>query len=110
MFAREFSAAKTYDSVEALLADPEIDAAYIATSAYVHAEQTIAAAQTGKHVLVEKPMAMSTAECRAMIEACQQQGVQLAVCYYQRLNARPASGGARHQKARELVEQGLSAK
>jgi len=98
-FAREFGAAKAYDSVEALLADPEIDAVYVATPVYAHAEQTISAARTGKHVLVEKPMAMSTTECRAMIEACQQQGVQLAVCYYQRFNAR-------HQKARELVEQG----
>jgi len=66
---------------------------------YLHAEQTIAAARAGKHVLVEKPMAMSTAECRAMIEACEQYGVQLMVCYYQRFNAR-------HQKVRELVQQG----
>lgn len=98
-FARAFDAAKAYDSVEALLADPEIDAVYIATPVYLHAEQTIAAAQAGKHVLAEKPMAMSTAECHAMIEACQQQKVQLMVCYYQRFNAR-------HQKAQELVRQG----
>jgi predicted dehydrogenase len=51
-------------------------------------------------------VATSTAECRAVIEACQQQGVQLMVCYYQRFDARPAPSGARHQKARELVEQG----
>ncbi|HIC88389.1 MAG TPA: Gfo/Idh/MocA family oxidoreductase [Anaerolineae bacterium] len=98
-FAREFGAAKAYDSVETLLADSEINAVYVATPVYLHAEQTIAAAQAGKHVLVEKPMAMSTAECQAMIEACQQHGTQLMVCYYQRFNVR-------HQKARELVQQG----
>ena len=98
-FATEFGAAKAYDRVETLLADPEIDAVYIATPVYVHARQTIAAAQTGKHVLVEKPMAMSMAECQAMIKACQQHGVQLMVCYYQRFNAR-------HQKARELIQGG----
>lgn len=98
-FAREFGAARAYDRVEELLADPEIDAVYIATPVYLHAAQTMAAAQAGKHVLVEKPMAMSTAECQAMIDACHQHGVQLMVCYYQRFNAR-------HQKARELVAQG----
>jgi predicted dehydrogenase len=98
-FAREFGAAKAYSGVEQVLADPEIDAVYIATPVHLHAEQTIAAARAAKHVLVEKPMAMSTAECRAMILACRQAGVKLMVCYYQRFNAR-------HIKARELVAEG----
>ena len=59
----------------------------------------IAAARAGKHVLVEKPMAMSAAECRHMIDACETHGVQLMVCYYQRFNAR-------HQKMRELLKAG----
>jgi predicted dehydrogenase len=98
-FAQEFGAAKAYDRVETLLADPDIDAVVIATPVYLHAGQTIAAAEAGKHVLVEKPMAMSTAECQAMIDACRQHQVQLAVFYYQRFNAR-------HQKVRQLVQQG----
>jgi predicted dehydrogenase len=98
-FAQEFGAAKAYSQVEEVLADPEIDAVYIASPVHLHAQQTMAAAQAGKHVLVEKPMAMSTAECRAMISACRQHGVQLMVCYYQRFNAR-------HIKLRELVAQG----
>jgi predicted dehydrogenase len=65
----------------------------------VHAEQTIAAARAGKHVLVEKPMAMSTDQCRSMIRACLQARVKLMVCYYQRFNLR-------HVKVRELVAQG----
>jgi predicted dehydrogenase len=98
-FAHEFGAARAYDSTEALLADPDVDAVCIATPTYLHARQTIAAAKAGKHILVEKPMAMSTAECRIMIETCERQGVHLMVCYYQRFNAR-------HQKTRELVEAG----
>lgn len=98
-FAQEFGAAKAYDRVEDLLADPAIDAVCVATPVHLHAEQTIAAARAGKHVLVEKPMAMSTAECRDMIQACRQAGVKLMVCYYQRFNLR-------HIKARELVARG----
>lgn len=98
-FASEFGAARAYDSVQALLADPGVDAVYVATPVYLHASQTIAAAQAGKHVLVEKPMALSTAECRDMIDACRSNGVFLNVCYYQRFNAR-------HQKIRELVQGG----
>jgi len=98
-FADEFGAAKAYDDVDALLADPDVDAVYISTPVYLHASQTIAAARAGKHVLVEKPMAMSSAECRQMIDACATHGVELMVCYYQRFNAR-------HQKVRELVSAG----
>jgi predicted dehydrogenase len=81
-FAAEFGAPRAYDRVEALLADPEIDAVYIATPVHAHAEQTLAAARAGKHVLVEKPMALSTAECRAMVAACRAAGVRLMVCYW----------------------------
>ena len=98
-FAQEFGAAKAYGQADELLADPEIDAVYIATPVRHHADQTIAAARAGKHILVEKPMAMSTSECRAMIAACRQHNVKLMVCYYQRFNAR-------HIKMRELVAQG----
>ena len=75
-FAQDFSA-KTYESVEELCADSSVDALYVATPHQHHARYTILAAQHGKHVLVEKPMALTLEDCAAMIEAAQKAGVQL---------------------------------
>ena len=83
-FAREFGAPRWYADWREVVADNEIDAVYIATPVYLHAEQTIAAAEAGKHVLCEKPMAMNVAECDQMIAACQANGVKLGVAYYRR--------------------------
>jgi len=69
----------TYDSVEALCEDPGVDAIYLATPHGFHAAQVVAAARCGKHVLVEKPMAVTLAECAAMIDATERAGVQLVV-------------------------------
>ncbi len=54
---------------QALAADPEVDAAIVATPNALHAPQSIALLRNGKHVMVEKPMATSVAECDEMIEA-----------------------------------------
>ena len=81
-FAHEFGAKRWYGDWRELVADSEVDAVYIATPVYLHAEQTIAAAEAGKHVLCEKPMAMNVAECDRMIAACQANGVQLGIAYY----------------------------
>ncbi len=67
-----------------LLADPQVDAVCICTPSGQHAQQAIAAARAGKHVLVEKPMAISLDEADAMIAACQQAGVLLGVAYQSR--------------------------
>ena len=83
-FAREFGAKKWFSTWEDLLADEEIEAVYIATPVYLHAEQTIKAAEAGKHVLCEKPMALSAAQCDAMIDACRANGVRLGIAYYRR--------------------------
>jgi phthalate 4,5-cis-dihydrodiol dehydrogenase len=77
-FAAAFGA-RTYPSVEALCADPGVDGVYVATPHQFHAPNVITAARHGKHVLVEKPMALSLEECRAMIAATRQAGVQLVV-------------------------------
>jgi phthalate 4,5-cis-dihydrodiol dehydrogenase len=77
-FARDFQG-KTFETVEALCAEPAIDVVYIATPHQFHAANTIAAARRGKHVLVEKPMALSLDECRSMIAAARGTGVQLIV-------------------------------
>lgn len=81
-FAQEFGARRWYADWRELLADSEIDAVYIATPVYLHVEQTIAAAEAGKHVLCEKPMAMNVAECDRMIAACEANGVKLGIAYY----------------------------
>ena len=81
-FAKAFGARKSYADWHELLADDDIDAVYIATPVDLHAEQTIAAAEAGKHVLCEKPMAMDVRECDRMIDACRAHGVALGVAYY----------------------------
>src|SRR6476619_553666 len=62
-FAREFGVPRWYADWRELLNDDDIDAVYVATPVHLHAEQTIAAMQAGKHVLCEKPMALNVAEC-----------------------------------------------
>ncbi len=83
-FAREFGASKTYMDWRELVADPGVDAVYVATPVDLHAEQSIAAAEAGKHVLCEKPMALSLAGCDRMIAACRTNGVKLGIAYYRR--------------------------
>jgi UDP-N-acetyl-2-amino-2-deoxyglucuronate dehydrogenase len=72
--------------VEDVLADDGIDAVCICTPSGAHAGQTIAAAKAGKHVLVEKPMALSLAEADAMIAACDRAGVRLGVVLQRRFD------------------------
>jgi phthalate 4,5-cis-dihydrodiol dehydrogenase len=68
---------ETFDSVEAMCASPNVDAVYIATPNQLHARHVIAAAERGKHVIVEKPMALSIDECEAMNEAADKHRVKL---------------------------------
>lgn len=76
--ARAFDVA-VHDSFEGLLADGSVDAVYVASPHELHAGQAIAAARAGKHLLVEKPMAVSLADARAMVEAAEASGVRLLV-------------------------------
>ncbi len=82
-FATEFGIGRWYADWREMLAS-EIDAVYIATPVYLHAEQTVAAAEAGKHVLCEKPMALDVRECDRMITACRANNVRLGVAYYRR--------------------------
>src|SRR5262245_10217202 len=77
-FAADFAAA-TYETTEALCADPNVEIVYIATPHQFHAQHAIMAAQHGKHLLVEKPMALTLEDCGAMIEAAQSSNVHLVV-------------------------------
>jgi predicted dehydrogenase len=81
-FAREFGAERWYADWRDLLKDGGIDAVYIATPVYLHAEQAAAAAEAGKHVLCEKPLALDAAGCDRIINACSNAGVRLGVAYY----------------------------
>lgn len=77
-FAAEF-AGRTYETAAGLLADPEVELVYIATPHESHADLAIATAQSGKHILVEKPMALDLAACRAMQAAAEANSVQIIV-------------------------------
>ena len=81
-FAREVGARRWHADWRDLVRDPGIDAVYVATPVHLHAEQTVAAAEAGKHVLCEKPMAMDAAECDRMIAACRAADVRLGIAYY----------------------------
>lgn len=83
-FAARFGVERVYLTVDELLADPEVDAVYIATPVDSHCAYTIVAAAAGKHVLVEKPMALNQDECARMIAACRAANVRLGVAYYRR--------------------------
>jgi phthalate 4,5-cis-dihydrodiol dehydrogenase len=67
----------TFTSVEALCGSSNVDAIYIATPNSLHAEHAVTAANHGKHIIIEKPMAMTLAECDAMNEAAEKNGVKL---------------------------------
>jgi phthalate 4,5-cis-dihydrodiol dehydrogenase len=77
-FAAEFGA-RVYDTVAALCRDPDVDAIYLATPHQFHAAHAIEAAAAGKHLLIEKPMAVTLADCAAMIEAAKRAGVHIVV-------------------------------
>ena len=77
-YANEFGA-NAYSSLEEMIASEEIDVVDICLPTYLHSEYTIKAAEAGKHVFCEKPMALSLDEADAMIAACEAAGVQLMI-------------------------------
>jgi len=76
-----------YATVEDLLADDRVEAVYIATPTFVHHEQTVAAAQAGKHVLCEKPLAMTLEECEDSMRVCADAGVKFGTNFMMRFHA-----------------------
>ncbi|MDQ3870281.1 MAG: Gfo/Idh/MocA family oxidoreductase, partial [Chloroflexota bacterium] len=84
--AKALGIPNAHGSYEALLADPEVDAVYIPLPNHLHAEWTIAAARAGKHVLCEKPLAMSAAEAERVVIACEAAGVRLMEAFMYRLH------------------------
>jgi phthalate 4,5-cis-dihydrodiol dehydrogenase len=77
-FAADF-AARTYETVEELCADPDVEIVYVATPHQYHAAHAILAARHGKHLLVEKPMALTLEDCATMIDAAKRANLHLIV-------------------------------
>ena len=97
-FARDFGA-RVHASVEELCADPAVDAIYVATPHQLHAAHAIAAVRARKHVLVEKPLAVTVEEARAIAEAAEAAGVHVVVGHSHSFDAPIA-------RARALVASG----
>lgn len=83
-FAERHGAKRWYTDAAALVADPEINAVYVASPHYMHKEHVALAARAGKIVLCEKPMGTSSAEAQAIADICRENHVDLTVAYYRR--------------------------
>jgi 1,5-anhydro-D-fructose reductase (1,5-anhydro-D-mannitol-forming) len=83
-FAERFGARHAYTDYEEMLGNPEVDAVFIATPNLFHAEQVVLAAAAGKHVLCDKPLAMTVPDAIRAIEACDRAGVSLGVNFHNR--------------------------
>jgi predicted dehydrogenase len=86
--AAKLNIGQAYGSYEEILADSEIDAVYIPLPNHLHMEWTLRAAQAGKHVLCEKPIALDAVQAEKMVTACEQAGVQLAEAFMYRHHPR----------------------
>ncbi|MBG9791709.1 oxidoreductase [Paenibacillus dendritiformis] len=97
--ARKLNIPQAYGSYEELLADPDIDAVYIPLPNHLHMEWTIRAAEAGKHVLCEKPIALTAGEAKRMAAACREAKVLLAEAFMYRHHPRYA-------RIRDIIEAG----
>lgn len=83
-YAKRHNVPKWYSDADKLINDKDVNAIYIATPPSSHAEYTIKAAEAGKPVFVEKPMAANYSDCVKMVDVCKQNNVPLFVAYYRR--------------------------
>lgn len=97
--AAQLGIERSYDSYDKLLADPDIEAVYIPLPNNLHAEWTLRAAEAGKHVLCEKPIALDADQAAEMVDGCERAGVTLMEAFMYRLHPMWV-------RVRELVDQG----
>jgi predicted dehydrogenase len=90
---------KAYTTVEELMADCDCEAVYIASPVVYHKDQILAAADAGKHILVEKPVALTSKDAQEAVEYCDQKGVLLAAGFMMRF-------AAYHQKIKQWIIEG----
>jgi predicted dehydrogenase len=83
-YCERHGVARGYTDIDKFLADPDLDVVWVASPNHLHKDQTIAALKAGKHVLCEKPMALSAVECRAMIRAAKKADRLLSIGYNSR--------------------------
>jgi predicted dehydrogenase len=102
-YARRHGVPKWYADAQTLIADPEVDAVYVATPPAFHKQYALLSARAGKPAYVEKPMALNFEDCQEMLQAFRLAGVPLFVAYYRR--ALP-----RFLKVKELVKSGAIGK
>ena len=102
-FAAQHEIDASYDSVGTLLADPRVAVVYISTTNELHRDQVLAAAKAGKHVLCEKPLALSIDDALQMAAACKAAGVVMATNHHLR-------NAATHRRIRELIQAGAIGK
>jgi predicted dehydrogenase len=98
---KKYNAPKAYSSVEELLADPAVEAVYIASPVTAHYNQALAAAKAGKHILIEKPVAFSPGEGEELVKHCAENNVQFSAGFMMRFH--PC-----HQRLKQIiVEEGF---
>ncbi len=95
----KYSAAKAYDNEFDLIGDPEVEAVYIASPVVYHKKQAMMAADAGKHILLEKPIALTVEEGQEVIDYCKEKGVLLATGFMMRFHAY-------HQAMKKIVDEG----
>lgn len=97
--AKNFGIEKVYDCYEKLLADPEIDAVYIPLPNHLHKKWVIEAAQKGKHILCEKPAALSAEEFHKMEKVCREQNVYFMEAFMYHFHPQ-------HERVKEIIDAG----
>ena len=95
----KYNAKYAFDNYEAILAQDEIEAVYIASPVFCHKEQAIAAAKAKKHILLEKPMALTVKDAEEIKKACDDNGVKLGVGFLMRFHGY-------HQRIKEIIAKG----
>ena len=97
--AKKFNIPKAYDSYEELLDDKDVDAVYIPLPNHLHKEWVIKAAEKGKHVLCEKPTALTVDETKELVKACQDNGVKYMEAFMYQFHTQ-------HDRVKEIIASG----